>query len=115
METEAATLENGVNISSSIASLSGVVEAGLYLKFLHHVGTGQRSVGEFGYVVVGSTDALNQVVVVVLALAVYFDANVSTAQGGGGIQRAVGSRGQSQQLLKVLRRQRQAANRVRLD
>ena len=72
-------LRIGVDVAAAIAALAGVVERGLNLEFLHHIGVGQRSVGEFGDVVVGGADAFDQIVVVVLALAIDLNANLAAS------------------------------------
>ena len=50
--------------------------AGLHFEFLHHIRTWQWGVGQFGHVVIGGADAFDQIVIVVLALAVHLDADV---------------------------------------
>ena len=80
MKSFRASLEDGVNVAAPVASLGSIVQAGLNLEFLHHVGTGQRSVGQFGHVVIGRTDAFDLVVVVILALPIHLNADIAAPQ-----------------------------------
>src|SRR5579863_5940490 len=64
-------LQNRVDVAAAIASLTSVVERGLHLKFLDHIGIRKWHVGRLGHVVVRGTDTFDQVIVVVLALAVH--------------------------------------------
>ena len=109
------SLEDGIDVASSVASLGGIVKAGLNLEFLHYVRTRQRRVGQLGHVVVRGADAFDQVIVVVLALPVDLDAHVATPQRSGSVQVRIGSSRKRQQLLEVLRGQRQVADGARVD
>src|SRR5713226_3419131 len=110
MEFLAAGLQNGVDVSAAIAALAGVVERSLHFEFLNHVGIGQRHVGGLRDVVVGGADALNEVVVIVLALAVDDHANVAASELRRSVELALRARGQREQLLVVLGGQRQLAD-----
>src|SRR5216683_376456 len=105
-----AGLQNGVDVSAAIAALTGVVERSLHFEFLNHVGIGQWHVGGLRDVVVGGADALNEVVVIVLALAVDDHANVAAPELRRSVELALGARGKGEQLLIVLGRQREFAD-----
>src|SRR5439155_3030578 len=107
--------EDCVDVPASVSALAGIVKRSLYLEFTHHVGIGKRHVRGLGYVVIGRTDALDQIVVIVLALPVHNDAHIASPQLGGGVQFTLRPGGERQQLLKILRRQRQATNFIRLN
>ena len=110
-----ATLQNSIDISPAIPSLRGVVETGLNLEFLHDIGAGERRVSQFGNVVVGRTDPFNQIIIVVLALTIDLNANITAAELGRGIQFALRAGGKGKQLLKILRSQRQVADIASFD
>ena len=82
-------LQDGVDIAPAVATLRSVVERGLHFKFLNHIRVRQRDVGGLRDVVVGSADALDQVVVIVLALAVHDHANVAAPELSRSIQLAL--------------------------
>src|SRR5713226_2613229 len=105
-----AGLQNGVDVSAAIAALTGVIERSLHFEFLNHVGIGQWHVGGLRDVVVGGADALNEVVVIVLALAVDDHANVAASELRRSVELALRARGQREQLLVVLGGQRQLAD-----
>src|SRR6202022_5000050 len=101
VETFGPGLEDSVHVPAAIASLAGVVERSLHLELLNHVRIGERHIGALRHIVVGSTDALDQQIVVVLALAVDDNANVAAPQLRRSIELALGARGERQQLLEV--------------
>ena len=115
MELARAGFEDGVDVASAVAPLAGVVERCLHLEFLDHIGIWQRNVGGLGHVVVRCADSLDQVIVVVLALSVHDDADVATSQLRRGIQLALRTAGKRQQLLIVLRGQRQFPHGLRAE
>ena len=115
MEVPRAGLENGVDVAAAVASLRGIVEAGLNFEFLDYIRAGQGRVSEFRNVVVSGADSFDQVVVVVFALAIDLDANVATAERGGGVQFGIGSGREGQQLLKVLGGEREVADGAGFD
>ncbi len=89
MESVRARFENGIDIAAAVAALAGIVEGSLNLEFLNDVGVGQRGGGELGDVVVAGADAFDQVVVIVVALAVNLNVDVATPQLRRGIQFAL--------------------------
>ena len=115
MKSLGSRFEDCVDVPASVSALAGIVKRSLYLEFTHHVGIGKRHVRGLGYVVIGRTDALDQIVVIVLALPVHNDAHIASPQLGGGVQFTLRPGGERQQLLKILRRQRQATNCIRLN
>ena len=108
-----AGLENSVDVAAAVAALAGVVERCLHLEFLNDVGIGQRNVGGLGDVVVSGGDSVDQVVVVIFALAVDKQLHRATAELGGGVKFALRAGGKSQELLIVLRSKRQFADGLR--
>ncbi len=115
MECVGAGLEDGVDVAAAVAALGGVIQRSLDFEFLNYGRIGQRSGGEFGDVVVGGADALDLVVVVVFALAVDLDADVAASELRGGIEFALSAAGESEQLLEVLRGERQGADGSGVD
>src|SRR5207247_3707617 len=93
--------------------LARVIQRSLHFKLLNDVRIGQRHVGGLRHVVIRGADAFDQVVVVVFALSVDNDAHISTAELRGSVQFALRPRGKRQQLLVILRGQRQFANGFR--
>src|SRR5271165_173240 len=110
-----ATLQDGVDVAAAVAALAGVVERGLDLEFLDDVGVGQGRVGEFRDVVIGGRDSFDQIVVIVLALAVDFDAYVAAAKLCGRVEFALCAARQREQLLEILCGQRQSADGIGSD
>ena len=89
VELAGAGLQNGIDVAAAVAALAGVVERSLYLKFLNDVGVGQRNVGGLSDVVIGGGDAFDEVVVVVLALAIDEKFYRAAAELRGGVQFAL--------------------------
>ena len=115
MEFPRARLENRVHIAAAVAALAGVIERGLDLELLNDVRIGERDVGGLRHVVVSRADAFDQVVVVVLALAIDNYANIAAAKLGGGVQIALRPGRQGEQLFEVLGCQGKLADRGRID
>src|SRR5262249_24329020 len=107
--------ENGIDVAAAVAALAGVIERPLHLKFLNDVRIGKRNISSLGDVVIGSGDAVDQVVVVILALAVDDDADIAAAELRGSVQFALRAARERQELLVVLRGQRKFTNRFGAD
>ena len=86
MKSLGAGLENGVDVASAVASLAGVVEEVCTLNSCTTSGLGSGVLVSSRDVVIGGADAFDQIVVVVLALAVDLDADIAAAQCSGGVQ-----------------------------
>ena len=110
MEIGGTALQNRVNVAAAVTSLGRVVEAGTDLEFLDGVRVGNRRVRQFAKRVVGSRDALDQIVVVIFSAPVHVDAHIPAAQCGCIVQASRGARREIQQLLKVARCQRQRSH-----
>ncbi len=108
-------LQDGIHVTATVAALGGVVERSLDLEFLDYVGIGQGNVGRLRHVVIGRADALDQIVIVVLTLAIHDHADVAAAELGGSVQLTLRAGRQRQQLLEVLSRQRKLSNGLRFD
>src|SRR5262249_824880 len=109
------SLQNRIDVSPTIAALAGVIQRRLNFELLNHIWTRQRRIGQFGNVVVGRADAFDQIVVIVLTLAVHLDANIASSQLRRRVQIALRAARQRQQLLEVLCGERKLANRFRID
>src|SRR5712692_4117721 len=105
-----AGLQNGVDVAAAVAALAGVVQRGLHLELLDDVGIGERDVSGLRDVVIGGADALDQIVVIVLALAVHDDADVAAAELRGSVEFALRAGGKREQLLIILGGEGQLAN-----
>ena len=115
MKILCARFQNGVDVAAAVAALARVIERGLDFEFLDDVRIGQGHVRGLRHVVVGRANAFNQVVIVVLALAIHDDAHISAAELRRGVQLALRAGGKSQKLLVVLGRKREVADRNRID
>ena len=87
----------------------------MHFKFLNDVRAGKRRVREFADVVVCSANALDQIVVIVFALAIHVDGDGTAAELLGVVQRTGGAGGQGQQLLEISSCQRQAIDLLVLN
>ncbi len=83
--------QNGIDHASAIASLTGIVQARLDLEFLDDVRAGKRRIRQFPDVVVCGADPLDEIVVVVAALAVDVDAHRAPSELFRIIERAGGA------------------------
>src|SRR5258708_29475041 len=75
----------------------------------------QRDVGGLRDVVIGSANAFNQEVVVILALSIHEEFDGASAKLRGGVQLALRAGGKRQQLLIILGGEGQFAHRLRAD
>ncbi len=107
MKFSGAGLEDGVDVAAAVSSLAGVVKRSLNLKLLDDVGVRQRHVRGLRHVVVRRADPFDQEIVVVLALAIDEKLHAAASQLRRRIEFALRAAGKRQQLLIILRRQRQ--------
>src|SRR5262249_47885435 len=105
-------LQYGIDVAAAVASLGGVIKRSLDFEFLNHVGIGKRSIGELRHVVVGGRNAVDQIVVVVFALAVDDDAHVAAAETGGAVQFALCASREREELLEILCGERKRADSI---
>src|SRR4029077_17201044 len=77
MKVLRATAQDRVDVAAAGTALSRVSKAVLNLEFVDRVRTGQRRVGQLTQVVVAGADALDQKIIVSLALAVHVHADVA--------------------------------------
>jgi hypothetical protein len=77
--TRCAALKNGSNVAAAVTAFRRVVQACLNLEFLHCVRAWQRSVEQLGVPEISHTDAVEEVVIVVLTLAVDVETDVAAA------------------------------------
>ena len=115
MDAVRTRFQNRIDVPAAVAPLAGVIERRLHLEFLNNVRVRQRSIREFRDVVIGDADPFDQIVVVVFALAVHLYAYLPPPQLRRRIQFTLRSRRQRQQLLEILRRQRQRPDRRALN
>src|SRR5258708_5501776 len=87
----------------------------MHVEFLDDVWVRQRDVGGLRDVVIGSANAFNQEVVVILALSIHEEFDGASAKLSGGVQLALRPCGKRQQLLIILGSQGQFADRLRAD
>ena len=85
-------LENGIYVAAAIAPLAGIVERGLHLEFTNYIRIRQRNIGGLPNVVIGRTDSLDQVIIIIFALAIDNDAHIASSQLRGCIQFALCTR-----------------------
>ncbi len=95
MPLRRATLQDGIDVATAVAALSRVIETGLHLEFLHRIGAGQGRVEQLRVSEIGDTDSFEKIVVVVLPLAVYVDADIAAAELRGGVQIGTGASAES--------------------
>src|SRR6516164_7446479 len=84
-----------------------LLEKKKHLEFLNHIRVVKGNVVVLSHVVVGSTYPFNQVVVVIFALAIDEHLGGAAAELRGGIQFAVSACAQGEELLVVLRGERE--------
>ena len=95
--------QDRVDVAAAIPALGRVIQRSLYLEFLNHIRVWQRHIIVLRHVVICRADAFDQIVVVVLALAVHEYLCGPAAQLRRSVQFAVRAGAERQQLLVVLR------------
>ena len=75
-------LQYRIHVPAAVPALTGVIERGLDFKFLNDVRIRQGHISRLRNVVVSGADAFDQVVVVVLALAVDDHAGIAASELG---------------------------------
>jgi hypothetical protein len=110
MDFAGAAAQYGVDVAAAVASLGGVVKRSLDFELLDDIRIRQWDVVVLRNVVVGGAYALNQIVVVVLALSINEDFGGAAAQLGGSVEFAVSAGRESEKLLIILRGEWEIAN-----
>src|SRR4029077_6689196 len=105
--------QNGVDVAAAVASLAGIVEGRLYFELLQHIRVRQRYIVVLRHVIVRRADSFDLIVVVVFTLPVHEYLCDPAPELRRSVQFALRTGAEGEQLLVVLRGQRQFTNRFR--